>query len=151
MEPACQIFGNDTTCQIFVYSPGERDGLQVAYLTENQTWQNVGRLCNSDYAQWGSEKKMYDPYVVHANDGTWRLVFAVNDYSPCFAAAYSEDLVTWRPQDYPRMAEKGVSEPIKPKTEPIAMFKAARISGVSRNLPIPVLSMRLLGCVIRQL
>lgn len=112
VEPACQIFGNDTTCQIFVYSPGERDGLQVAYLTENQTWQNVGRLCNSDYAQWGSEKKMYDPYVVHANDGTWRLVFAVNDYSPCFAAAYSEDLVTWRPQDYPRMAEKGVSEPI---------------------------------------
>lgn len=111
-EPLYQVMGNDTTCQIFVYSPGEKAGLHVAYLTEDMTCQDVGQLCGSDYAQWGSEKRMYDPFVLHANDGTWRLVFSVNDYSPCFAAAYSEDLVTWRPQDYPRVSMKGVAEPI---------------------------------------
>ena len=111
-QPAYQIIGNDTTCQIFIYSPGEKSGLHVAYLTDDTKWHNVGQLCGSDYAQWGSEKKMYNPYVLHANDGTWRLIFGVNDYSPCFAASYSEDLVTWRPQDYPRLSQKGVFEPI---------------------------------------
>ncbi len=111
-EPAYQILGRDTTCQIFIYSPGENDGLQLAYLDEDEVWRNVGKLCSSDYSRWGAEKKMHDPYVLHANDGTWRLVFSVNDYSPCFAAAYSEDLVTWRPQDFPRTVEQGITEPI---------------------------------------
>jgi hypothetical protein len=84
-EPLYQVMGNDTTCQIFVYSPGEKAGLHVAYLTEDMTCHDVGQLCGSDYAQWGSEKRMYDPFVLHANDGTWRLVFSVNDYSRlCF-------------------------------------------------------------------
>lgn len=112
IQPAYQILGNDTTCQIFLYSPGERDGLHVAYFTDNAMWHDIGQLCGSDYAQWGAEKRMYSPYVAHANDGTWRLIFGVNDYSPCFAAAYSEDLVTWRPQDYPRVSQKGVFNPV---------------------------------------
>ena len=29
-----------------------------------------------------------------------------------FAAAYSEDLVTWRPQDYPIVREKGIHQPV---------------------------------------
>ncbi len=110
--PFCQIMGNDSTCSVFVYSPGEKAGLHLAYLTDDETWKDVGQLCSSDYAQWGSEKRMYNPYVLHANDGTWRLVFSVNDYAPCFAAAYSEDLVTWRPQDYPQTFVKGVLEPV---------------------------------------
>lgn len=111
-EPSYQIVGKDTTCQIFVYSPDERSGLRLAYLSDDETWNDVGQLCGSDYAQWGAEKRMYNPFVYHANDGTWRLVFGVNDYSPCFAAAYSEDLITWRPQDYPRMSVQGVTEPV---------------------------------------
>ena len=55
---------------------------------------------------------MYTPYVVHAADGSWRLLFSVNGTAPCFAAAYSEDLVTWRPQDYPRMSEHGTLAPV---------------------------------------
>ena len=110
--PFYAIAAADTTCQVFIYSPGEKEGLHLAYLTENDTWQEVGQLCGSDYAQWGSEKRMYRPSVVHANDGTWRLVFGVNDTAPCFAAAYSEDLVTWRPQDYPRMSQRGCLEPV---------------------------------------
>lgn len=109
--PEYEIVGQDTTCQIFVYSPGIRNGLHVAYLADDDTWQDIGQLCGSDYGPWGAEKKMHNPYVLHANDGTWRLVFQVNDFAPCFAAAYSEDLVTWRPQDYPRMSVKGVLKP----------------------------------------
>ena len=96
--------GADAPSQIFIYSPGERNGLHVAYLTENAIWKEIGQLCSSDYSQWGSEKRMYNPNVTRASDGTWRLVFGVNDNAPCFAAAYSEDLITWRPQDYPRMS-----------------------------------------------
>ena len=110
--PAYTIAGNDTICQIFIYSPSEKDGLHLAYLKDDDTWQEVAQLCASDYSRWGSEKCMYAPYVVHANDGTWRAVWSVNDYAPCIAVAYSEDLVTWRPQDYPRMNEKGCKEPI---------------------------------------
>ena len=79
MAPSMEVAGNDTVCQIFVYSPGDKDGLHVAYLDEKQTWQHIGQLCSSDYSQWGKEKRMYDPYVVHANDGTWRAVWAVNN------------------------------------------------------------------------
>ncbi len=110
--PAYQILGKDTTCQVFVYSPGEREGLHLAYLTDDERWKDVGQLCSSDYSQWGSQKRMYNPYVLHANDGSWRLVFGVNEKSPCFAAAYSEDLVSWRPQDYPRTLVKGVLSPV---------------------------------------
>jgi hypothetical protein len=110
--PAYQIMDNDTTCEVFIYSPGPRDGLHLAYLTDDEKWRDAGQLCSSDYSTWGSEKRMYNPFVLRANDGTWRLLFGVNDYSPCFAAAYSEDLVVWRPQDYPRMNEKGVFEPV---------------------------------------
>ena len=111
-EPAYNILGNDTTCQIFIYSPNEKAGLHLAFRAEDDTWQEVGQLCSSDYGPWGSEKRMYKPSVVHANDGTWRLVFGLNDFAPCFAAAYSEDLITWRPQDYPHMSQKGCIEPI---------------------------------------
>ena len=111
-EPLYSVAENDTVCQIFVYCPEERQGLHLAWMDENGGWQHEGQLCSSDYSTWGAEKRMLKPYVVHADDGTWRLVFSVNEQAPCFAAAYSEDLVTWRPQDYPRMSVKGCLDPI---------------------------------------
>ena len=53
---------------------------------------------------------MYNPFVVRASDGTWRALWSLNSYSPQFAVAYSEDLLTWRPQDYPIVKEKGITE-----------------------------------------
>ena len=106
--PAYSIVGRDSTCQIFVYSPDPTAGLHLAYLTDEDKWVDVGQLCASDYGPWGVEKKMYNPFVVKANDGTWRALWSVNDHAPQFAVAYSEDLVTWRPQDYPIVKEKGV-------------------------------------------
>jgi len=106
------INGNDTTCQIFVYCPNERDGLHIAYYDDNETWIDMGKVVSSDYGPWGAEKRMFKPFVTHANDGTWRAMWGVNNSSPLFAVAYSEDLVNWRPQDYPIVREKGVSEPV---------------------------------------
>ena len=106
--PAYSIVGRDSTCQIFVYSPDPTAGLHLAYLTDEDKWVDVGQLCASDYGPWGAEKKMYNPFVVKANDGTWRALWSVNDHAPQFAVAYSEDLITWRPQDYPVVKEKGV-------------------------------------------
>ena len=108
--PAYRIVGKDSTCQIFVYSPAADQGLHLAYFTDDERWVDVGQLCASDFGPWGSEKKMYRPFVMKANDGTWRALWSVNTRSPQFAVAYSEDLVTWRPQDYPIMKEKGIKD-----------------------------------------
>ena len=96
---------------VFLYSPGPGDGLHVARRT-NSGWHDAGRLCSSDYGTWGAEKKMIRPSVCRAQDGSWRLVFQVNDRAPLFAASYSRDLVNWRPQDYPVMSTKQCVEPI---------------------------------------
>lgn len=109
-EPAYTITGKDSTCQIFIYSPAPDKGLHIAYLTDKEKWVDVGQLCSSDFGPWGQEKKMHNPFVVKANDGSWRALWSVNKTSPQFAVAYSEDLVTWRPQDYPIIKEKGVSD-----------------------------------------
>ena len=101
----------DATRRIFIYSPDERAGLHIA-VQQGDTWQETGQLCSSDYGTWGAEKRMYHPSVARAKDGTWRLVFQVNDRAPLFAAAYSADLVNWRPQDYPIMKSKPCKEPV---------------------------------------
>ena len=88
----------DDNRQVFIYSPDKNGGLHIA-VQESGKWREAGRLCSSDYGTWGAEKLMFHPSVTRAHDGTWRLVFQVNDHSPQFAAAYSNDLVNWRPQD----------------------------------------------------
>ena len=108
--PAYTIQGKDSICQIFIYSPAPNQGLHLAYFTDDERWVDVGQLCASDYGPWGAEKNMYNPFVVKANDGTWRALWSVNQHAPQFAVAYSEDLITWRPQDYPIIREKGVKD-----------------------------------------
>ncbi len=104
--------GDDILRQIFTYCPGEHAGLHAAYLDYDNQWHEIGQLCSSDYGQWGAEKRMYHPNLVHASDGTWRAVWQVNDNAPTFAAAYSADLITWRPQDYPKMSTRSCEKPI---------------------------------------
>ena len=104
--------GDNISREIFIYCPDDRAGLHAAYLDFEGNWQEIGQLCASDYGQWGAEKRMYHPNMVRASDGTWRAVWQLNDHTPCFAAAYSPDLITWRPQDYPRMTTKNCLRPI---------------------------------------
>jgi hypothetical protein len=97
--------------KVFFYSPNPNSGLRMAVL-ENDTWNDLGRLCSSDYGTWGAEKKMYSPSLCRASDGSWRLVFQLNDIAPLFGASYSRDLVTWRPQDYPRVNSQKCKNPV---------------------------------------
>lgn len=111
-NPSYTINGRDTTCQIFVYSPGPSDGLHVAYYDDTDKWVDMGNVVSSDYGPWGREKKMFHPFVAQAHDGTWRALWQVNDHAPAFAVAWSDDLINWRPQDYPQIREKGASAPV---------------------------------------
>ena len=97
--------------RVFIYSPNEKAGLHIAQQTVNG-WKEMGQLCSSDYGTWGVEKLMYSPSLARAKDGTWRLVFQINERSPMFAAAYSRDLVSWRPQDYPIMTTRQCLQPV---------------------------------------
>ncbi len=109
---AAQTRSDDLSETVFVFSPGENDGLHIAARGDDGAWRDLGRLCSSDYGTWGAEKRMYHPCLCRASDGTWRLVFQVNDRSPLFAASYSRDLVNWRPQDYPIVSTKKCMKPI---------------------------------------
>ena len=97
--------------KVFFYSPSPNGGLHMAVL-ENDTWNDLGQLCASDYGTWGAEKKMYHPSLCRANDGSWRLVFQLNNVAPLFGASYSPDLITWRPQDYPRVNSQKCLKPV---------------------------------------
>ena len=99
------------TDTIFIYTPDERAGLHLA-LQDSTGWHGMGQLCASDYGPWGAEKRMFRPSLCRADDGTWRLVFQVNDHAPLFAAAYSSDLVNWRPQDYPHVSTPQCLKPV---------------------------------------
>lgn len=97
--------------QVFIYSPASDAGLHIARL-DSAGWHHIGKLCSSDYGRWGAEKKMHHPSVCRAQDGSWRLVFQVNDHSPVLGISYSRDLITWRPQDYPIMSTSDCKEPV---------------------------------------
>ncbi len=98
--------------RLFLYSPGEKHGFHAAYAVNDSTFRHIGQLFSSDYSRWGAEKRMYSPFITRLESGGYAVVFQVNDYSPCFAVAWSADLVTWRPQDYPRMSVKGCLAPV---------------------------------------
>ena len=103
--------------KVFLYSPGEKQGLHAALKSQKGEWQDVGQLCASDYSRWGTQKRMYSPMVLRADNGTWRAVWQVNDESPCIAVAYSDDLITWRPQDYPRTTVGGCFRPVVTRSD----------------------------------
>lgn len=102
--------------KVFLYSPGVDKGMRIAYLDETKGTEgefvDIAQIFSSDYARWGADKKMFSEFAVALEEGGYAAVFQVNDYAPCFAVAYSEDLVTWRPQDYPQMSHQGVIAPV---------------------------------------
>lgn len=98
--------------QLFLYCPDSTQGFHAAGVDDDGMWRDLGQLFASDYSRWGSEKRMYAPFVSRLGDKGYAAVFQVNDYSPCFAVAWSADLVTWRPQDYPRVSTSECLAPV---------------------------------------
>lgn len=114
---------------VFVYNQGPSDGLHIACQNQDQQWEEIGQLLSSDYGAWGQEKRMFSPFITRVADGSWCAVWQVNDTAPTFAAAYSADLITWRPQDYPIMTAKGCFRPVlvqSSEKEVYVLFKDAK-------------------------
>lgn len=98
---------------VLFYSPGERAGMRLAIKAAGgDTFDDIGQPFTSDYGRWGSEKRMFTPFVTALKSGGYAAAFSVNDHAPCFAVAYSDDMTTWRPQDYPIMTTRGCLSPV---------------------------------------
>lgn len=110
-EPSYGIYGNDTTVQVFLYSPGSSQGLHLSYLGYDNQWKDLGQICASEYGLPGMSGSMFDPFVISV-DGSYRLLFGVGKDAVCFGVSSSEDLVHWRPQDFPVMTVRGCRQPI---------------------------------------
>jgi alpha-L-arabinofuranosidase len=80
------------------------NGLHFAWSSDKKNWHSIGNefsYLRSDYGRWGSEKKMFTPYLAQGPDGVWHCVWSLNDRDKVFAHAASHDLVDWGRQSYP--------------------------------------------------
>ena len=55
--------------QLFFYCSYATKGLHVAHL-QKDGWVHVGQLFSSDYGEWGTEKRMFSPFIHHSEDGS---------------------------------------------------------------------------------
>ena len=80
-----------------------KDGLHLAYSLDGKHWQPVAdefSFLKSDYGRWGAEKRMINPQLLRAQNGTWHCLFDVNERDGVVGVASSKDLILWTPQDY---------------------------------------------------
>lgn len=87
---------------IFAYNTKPSRGLSFAWSGNGKSWTTIGNehsFISSDYAQWGTDKKMHSPSLTRFGQ-TWVLVFALDDRVNQLAISTSADLFHWQPQDY---------------------------------------------------
>lgn len=98
---------------LFAYATDKNDhhdGLHFAWSIDKKDWHAIGpeySFLRCDYGRWGSEKKMYSPFLFHSADGLWHCVWGLNERDGAFAYASSEDLVYWGRQSYPVVMKEG--------------------------------------------
>ena len=95
---------------LFAYTPDSegRGGLSFAWSFDQEEWHPIGpefAFVRSDYGRWGSQKRMFAPVLIQGAGDTWHAVWTLNDKDGAFAHATSKDLVNWKPQSYPVVAE----------------------------------------------
>ena len=92
------------------------NGLHFAWSLDQQQWHPIGNewgYLKSDYGRWGSEKRMFAPYLISGPDGNWHCVWGLNEKEHVFAHAASPDLIHWKRQSYPVMqAGSNVLQPV---------------------------------------
>lgn len=103
---------NNSMAKVYLYNTDPSGGMRIAATNTNGNLDEIGQIFSSDYGPWGSGKKMYAPSVTRLANGRTVAVFQVDETSPCFAVTCSDDMHTWRPQDYPRMSVGGCFAPI---------------------------------------
>lgn len=93
----------------YVFAYEVNNGLAFAWSIDQKNWHSIGKehhFLRSDYGRWGTQKKMQDPFLLHA-DGEWHCVWSVNHEDGTFAHASSKDLAIWQGQSYPLVMENG--------------------------------------------
>ena len=94
---------------IFAYAK-DNSGLLFAWSLDKDKWHAIGpehSFVRCDYGRWGSQKKMFSPFLLQASDGTWHCIWSLNDADGAFAHVTSPDLVYWRRQSYPVVLPEG--------------------------------------------
>ncbi|WP_372648563.1 alpha-L-arabinofuranosidase C-terminal domain-containing protein [Draconibacterium sp.] len=98
---------------VFSYTSGNNRntaGLNFAWSVDRENWHAIGpefRFLASDFGSWGSQKKMFDPFLFQDSDGLWHCLWTLNVNVQQFAHAASTDLYNWKRQSYPEAVEEG--------------------------------------------
>ncbi len=94
---------------IFAYAK-QNSGLLFAWSLDKDRWHAIGpehSFVRCDYGRWGSQKKMFSPFLFQSEDGTWHCVWSLNNTDGAFGYASSPDLAYWGRQSYPVVLSSG--------------------------------------------
>jgi hypothetical protein len=95
---------------VFAYGMENGSGLYYAWSLNKAEWHSIGNhqtFLRSDYSRWGSQKRMYDPYIIQTPDGQWHCVWSLNKEDGAIAHTVSKNLTYWKPQSYPLLFPQG--------------------------------------------
>jgi len=96
---------------LFAYSVNEgRSGLTLAWSIDEQNWHAIGpehTFLFSDFGTWGTQKRMFSPFLFQDQNQLWHCVWSLNDTVQQFAHAASENLYEWKRQSYPVVMKEG--------------------------------------------
>lgn len=109
-----KLYANEPdSAYLFAYSSGKNNhhnGLHFAWSMDKKKWHSIGpesSFLRSDYGQWGTQKKMIDPFLFLSPTGTWHCVWSLNQEDGAFAHSESRDLIHWESQSYPLVFPSG--------------------------------------------
>ena len=89
---------------LFSYGSGNpAAGLQFAWSTDKKNWKLIGTgngFLRCDYGPGGTQKKMFDPFLIYGADGIWHCIWSLNATEQIYAHAASENLIDWNRQSY---------------------------------------------------
>lgn len=121
--PACFAVKPDSV-YIFAYGTEKNDyhnGLHFAWSIDRKTWNAIGpehSFLRSDYGRWGSQKKMYAPFLFRDKQDKWHCVWSLNETDGALGHASSNDLVYWGRQSYPLLVTG--DNVLRPEVHPAA-------------------------------
>ncbi len=96
---------------VFIYATSKNNhsnGLHYAWSLNRKDWHSIGpefQFLFSDFGAWGSQKKMFDPYMFMDKNNTWHCIWALNNMVGQFAHADTKDMINWTSQIYPQVTD----------------------------------------------
>ncbi len=109
---SCNIYANEPdSAYVFIYATSKNNhgnGLHYAWSLNQKDWHSIGpefQFLFSDFGAWGSQKKMFDPYMFMDENNTWHCLWALNNKVGQFAYADTKDMINWTSQIYPQVSD----------------------------------------------